>query len=468
MNRIIKMAWRNIWRNRKRTIITSASIFFAIFFAITMRSFQLGTYGHMIHQSIEAYTGYLQVQSPDYYDEPGLDNSFEYSQSLLNEINGNAQVKIAVPRIESFALASIGPKTKGVLVNGIDVDKEAQLSNPERNLVRYRFKSDLMEAVYALPELSEVQLANIKIYENASFSSLNKISLNCGITDEAILKKIGELTAFKGSYLLLNDDGILVSDRLSKYMKLSIGDTLTLLGTGYQGSNAAGLFPIRGIVKMASPELDNKLVYMSLQKAQQFFDMENMLTTLAINLIDNSQMLTVQNDLNEHLDKEQYVIKNWEEFNPVLKQTIEGDSAGGVVFIGILYVIVFFGIFGTVLMMIAERKREFGVLIAIGMKKRLLMYVVVIEMIFIGALGTVIGMIGVAPLVYLGNKFPFQMTGETAKMYEDMGFEAIMPMASFDAYFWWQAFIVVVMVLAASYFPLKSIRKIKLMNALRA
>lgn len=462
------MAWRNIWRNRKRTIITAASIFFAIFFAIGMRSFQLGTYGHMIHQSIEAYSGYLQVQSPDYFDEPGLDNAFEYNRQILDQINNNPEVKIAVPRVESFALASIGAKTKGVLVNGIDVEKEAELSNPERNLVQYRFLPELMEAVYQISELTETQKSNLKIYENASFSSLDKISLNCGIDNNEILKRIGELTAFEGNYLQANDDGILVSDRLSKYMQLAIGDTLVLMGTGYHGSTAAGLFPVRGIVKIQSPELDNKLVYMSLSRAQEFFSMKNMLTTLAININDNSKMLSTQKALSNLLDKDLYVIKNWEEFNPILKQTIEGDSAGGIVFIAILYVIVFFGIFGTVLMMIAERKREFGVLNAIGMKKRLLMYVVVIEMIFIGTLGAVVGMAVISPLLYLGNKYPIQITGESAKLYEDMGFEAVMPMASFDNYFWWQALIVIVMVLLASYFPLKSIRKLKLMNALRA
>jgi ABC-type lipoprotein release transport system permease subunit len=184
------MAWRNIWRNRKRSIITSASIFFAIFFAIIMRSFQLGTYEHMIHQAIETYTGFLQLQSPDYFDEPGLDNSFEYNEELLNQINNHPEVQIAVPRVESFALASIGTKTKGVLVNGIDVSKESELSNPERNLVRYRFDSHLMDALLEIPELSNDQKENIKIYENASFNSLNKISLNCGIYDNEIIEKI--------------------------------------------------------------------------------------------------------------------------------------------------------------------------------------------------------------------------------------------------------------------------------------
>ncbi len=467
MNKIIKMAWRNIWRNRKRTIITAASIFFALFFAIIMRSFQLGTYQHMIHQSIELYTGFLQVQSPDYFDEPGLDNSFVYDADLIERIKQSSRVKVTVPRVESFALASVGAKTKGVMVNGIDVEKEKDFSKPERNLVRYRFSSAVLDKIKKINNLTESEKNKLNIYEAASFTSLDKIASNCGIKNPRTLQEIGRMSAFNSRYLKSNDDGVLVSDRLSNYLNLNLGDTLILMGTGYHGTSAAGLFPVRGIIKIANPELDNKLIYMTLSRAQEFYGMENRLTTLAINLHNNSEMKSVQHSLNAAINQEKYLVKNWEEFNPVLKQTIEGDNAGGVVFIAILYVIVFFGIFGTVMMMIAERKREFGVLNAIGMRKRLLMSVVVVEMFFIGALGTVAGMLVVAPLLYLGYTFPIRLSGKTAKMYEDMGYEAIMPMAGFDAYFWWQAVIILIMILVASYFPLKSIRKLRLMHALK-
>jgi len=69
-----QLAWRNLWRNRKRTLITAASVFFAIFFALIMRSFQLGTYDKMYSDVIRSYSGYLQLQHPSYLDEPGLDN----------------------------------------------------------------------------------------------------------------------------------------------------------------------------------------------------------------------------------------------------------------------------------------------------------------------------------------------------------------------------------------------------------
>ena len=151
-----------------------------------------------------------------------------------------------------------------------------------------------------------------------------------------------------------------------------------------------------------------------------------------------------------------------------MKQQIEGDSVGGVIFIGILYFIVLFGIIGTVLMMIAERKRELGVMVAIGMSKIKLSFVLVFEMLFLGLIGTLTGLAASAPVVVFFNRNPIKMTGEMSKMYEDMGFDPVMPLAWFDDYFVWQAVIVMIMVIIACYLPLRRVRNMNVIKALRA
>ena len=133
-----KLAWRNLWRNRRRTMITAASVFFAIFFALVMRSMQLGTYGHLFRNIIETYSGYIQVQNEDFWEDKIVDNVIDYNNDLVNKIKSDKNVIECIPRFESFALASSGSRTKGVLVMGIDPSREALLSDVENKLVKYK------------------------------------------------------------------------------------------------------------------------------------------------------------------------------------------------------------------------------------------------------------------------------------------------------------------------------------------
>jgi len=143
----LKLAWRNLWRNRRRTLITSASIFFAVFFALVMRSLQLGSYDHMYKNAIESYSGYIQVQHKDFWDEKIVDNTFAYDQQLEQQLLADKNVEACIPRFESFALASNGPQTKGVLVMGVDPEKENHLSKVTDKMVKYRLSPEAIEKI---------------------------------------------------------------------------------------------------------------------------------------------------------------------------------------------------------------------------------------------------------------------------------------------------------------------------------
>lgn len=465
------MAWRNLWRNKRRTLITAASIFFAVFFAIIMRSMQLGTYGNMIDQSIEKFSGYLQLQNPEYFDEPNLDNFIENSDKIIAQMNETSGIRIAVPRIESFVLASTGHQSKGVLVTGIDPEQERHVSNPEYMLAKYKLSPEIVEKIVSETDLDKAQIKLLKYNGNKLYHDLDRLALDLALKPDEFAPYHGlfdKYASHKGEYLKKEDNGVLVSSGLATFLRAHVGDSIILLGQGRYGSTAAGIFPIRGIVKVPSPELDNKLVYMSLKKAQQFFDMPNMITSVVMNLDNTDDMFLVQDKLNRSIDAQNYVVKNWEEINPTLKQQIDGDNKGGQLFLVILYFIIFFGIVGTVMMMIAERQREFGVLVAIGMKKRVLTSIVLMEMVFIAFIGTISGMLATLPLVYSFHTNPIRITGEASKMYEDMGIDAVMPAAAVGDYFTWQAIIILLMVIIACYIPLRRIRKMKIMDALRA
>jgi ABC-type lipoprotein release transport system permease subunit len=242
------------------------------------------------------------------------------------------------------------------------------------------------------------------------------------------------------------------------------------MGQGYHGVSAAGIFPVRGIIKMPSPDIDNKLIIMTIPTAQNFFDSKGKITSLSVDLTSKSHQTirSVQKDINLLINDKNIIARSWEELNPVLVQQIQGDNQSGIAMLGLLYFIIFFGIFGTVLMMIAERKREFGVLVAIGMQKKKLKRIVTIETILLGTLGLISGLLASIPFILYFYYFPIVLKGDLAKMMEDYGWDAVMPAAWFGPYFYWQAIVVGIMVFLAILYPLRKIGKLKEIEALRS
>jgi ABC-type lipoprotein release transport system permease subunit len=473
MKEEFKIAWRNLWRNRRRTIITSASVFFAVFFAVIMRSFQLGTYDRMISNFIESFTGYIQVQHIKYQDNPLIDNSFNYNDSTSATIQGIDNVVSVAPHIESFTLASSGAQTKGVAVIAIDPVKERNFSNPENKLVKYRITDGAVKLMKETGIIPVVVLEEVVKNLGRSYSSSARLELELGLSDQnskLYLPEILKCSEVANGFLANDDDGILVSDRLASYLKVAVGDSVILISQGYHGISATGIFPVRGIIKIPSPEIDNKLIIMTIPAAQKFYDAEGKITSLVVNLRDKSNrtIKKAKSGINSLLLDKNTIAKTWYELNPILYQQIQGDSQSGVAMLGLLYFIIFFGIFGTVMMMVSERTREFGVLVAIGMQKKKLKRIVTIEMLLLGAIGLVSGLLASVPLILYFYYYPIVLKGDLAKMMEDYGWDAVMPSAWFGPYFYWQALIVACMIILATIYPLRNIGKLKVIEALKS
>ncbi len=468
----LKIAWRNLWRNRRRTLITAASVLFAVFFALVFRSLQLGSYDKMFRDAIESYTGYIQVQQKDFWEEKIVDNTFPYDEAVNRELMADPNVVTTVPRFESFALASNGPTTKGVLVMGIDPDKENYLSKIPDKLVQYRMSAGALQQVKQDPHLPGRVKELAELHEGYAYTSSSRMQLDLGIGEkeaDALMPTIEKYTRFENGFIEMGDPGAWVGDRLSEYLDLNIGDTLVLIGQGYHATTAAGKYPVRGIVKLPLPDLDNKVVYLPLDVCQQLYNAAGNLTSLALHIAGNEdkEIEATMNRIRPVLTDDQRALE-WKEMNEVLISQLEADNYSGMIMIGILYLVIAFGVFGTVLMLTAERRREFGVLVAIGMQKRKLASVLTMEMFFIGFIGIVAGSIVAILIIFYGVDHPIVFKGEMAKMYEDFGMEPVMAFQGIDFYFIWQMFIVSLMVILSMIYPMRKIFGMKVVNALRA
>lgn len=404
MNSYVKLAWRNLWRNKRRTIITSASVFFGVVLSSFVRSMEEGSYAQYIQCIVNSYTGFIQIHKKGYWDDKVINNSFELTPSILSVLKGNKNITNYSPRFETFCLASTEDMTKGVMIFGIDPKLEDKITNISGKLKQ-------------------------------------------------------------GHYLKENDNGVILSSALAKFLKLGVKDTLVLIGQGYHGISAAGKYPVRGIIKHPSPELDRSLVAMEIKHCQELFSAPGMLTSMAIMVHENTETAATKKMLQRKLSGSLEVM-DWKEMNELLLKQIESDRAGGVITIDILYLIIAFGIFGTIVMMMAERKKEFGMMIAVGMQKQKLMLVVLLETIFIGMLGAITGIMGSIPVLAYYYYHPIPFTGQAAQMMLDMGFPPVMFFSLDPMIYFKQALTIFIFTLIIGIYPVWNVKKLQVANAL--
>jgi len=464
-----QLAWRNLWRNKRRTLITAASVFFAVFFALVMRSFQLGAYDRMFKNIIESYSGYLQLQQKDYFDEAVLDNSFVIDNETVKRLEEDPNVTGVVPRIESFALAASGSRTQGVIVMGIDPEGEDMVSGIRNRLVRYRLSPAAIGALKR-ENLPERTVRLLDLFSNESYSGEGRLCSDLGISEDdtaTVLPLFRRHASFINGYLAAESaDDAIIGDGLAGYLGAGVGDTVVLIGQGYHGTSAAGKYVVRGIVKLPAPDIDNIIVYLPIESARQLYAAPGMATSAVISMKDNrDKAVEATGDRLKLVIADPVVIRSWKELNALLINQMDADNKSGMIMIGILYLVIAFGVFGTVLMMMAERRREFGMLVAIGMQKKKLAKVVSLEMLLIGFLGVAAGIVASVPVVFYGNIHPVRFTGEIARMYEDYGFEPVMPTMLPDTYYIWQTVVVLIIIAIAISF---SIRKIMRMNVIKS
>ena len=365
---IFKIAWRNIYRNKKRSLITITSIFAALFLIIFMRALQFGFYDNLIKTVVESYAGYVEVHAKGFWENQNLENSMVVDNELIKNIESVNGVENTVERLQSFSLISTGEKTRGGVINGVVIEDEQKITDWNKNII-------------------------------------------------------------DGSFQLERNE-IIIAKGIAEYFDLQIGDSLILYGQGYRGMMAAGKYPVKGIIDLKNPNLNKIGIFMTLESARDYVSSDNISTHI---IIDKRQYYSEDKILNdvESILSSDYEVMTWKETLPEIEQTITADSAGGLIMAFILYIIVVFGMFGTVLMMTEERKYEFGVLISIGMSRIRLFSIILVETVILSMIGVVLAILVTYPISYYFYLNPINIVtlmGEGADvMIEEFWFDPVVP-----------------------------------------
>jgi ABC-type lipoprotein release transport system permease subunit len=401
-----KLAWRNLWRNSRRTLITVSSIMFAVFFALFLESIERGSHDLMVENMTRFHTGYLQVQDFRFEEEPSLDNALLADSSLTNTVmKADGRITYTIPRLETFMLAAGREQTRGAMVMGIDAEAEQRLN---------------------------------------------------GVKDKIT----------QGKFFEPGDGTVVVSAGLASRLELSVGDSLVLLGQGRFGMSAAGKFPISGLIEHPLREMNNQTVFLSLSDAQWLTSAEERVTSLIVMTEHPTAATDVAHTLEEELSEE-YNILTWQKLIPDLLAALEFDRASSKIYMGVLYVIIGFGIFGTILTMTLERMKEFAILLSVGMSRLRLALTVYIETFLMSILGTAAGFVfGFGILLYFREN-PIRLTGDTAEIMIEFGLDPILPAALAPDIFVWQGLVVFCLTAFICFYPSIKIFRMKIVESVK-
>ncbi|MGA1380828.1 MAG: ABC transporter permease [Schleiferiaceae bacterium] len=392
----LRLAWRNLGRNRRRSLITGAAIAFALFFAVIMRSLQLGVYNHMVATVVGSMSGYVQVSDTAYWPSQNLDYAMFEDPEWLDGLRANSDVASANPRLQGFSLVTAGER------------------------------SGVAQWIGLSPEEAEAPQWQARLAS-------------------------GSWNAAPGSVWL--------GKRRAEQLRGAVGDSVVVLGQGYQGSMAGAAWVVAGTLNLGNPELEKRSAVLTLADAQDFSGAYGMWSYVQVTprRVELSADPTAELAAKHPLEGAHFL--GWQTRMPELIQAIQADSAGGKVILFILYVVIGFGLLGTMIMLANERQREFAMQLAMGMRRGILAGTVFIEVLLLSLSGAVAGGILGRVAVLILDRYPLRLQGDVAAAMEQQGWEPILPPSLDPAITLTHAGIIVLIALLAAAWPLRTVFK---------
>jgi len=305
---IIQLAWRNLWRQPRRTVLSSLAIAFTSAFMIFMPSLQNGSYNSMIESTLRLYDGYAEIQQEGYRDNPEIRNSIKNYTAVITGLEGLPEIKAVGARGIGSAVLSSKSRSLGAQIVGVEPSVEAKLSSIPSNIRNGRFLQ-------------------------------------------------GE-----------DSDEIVMGVTLARNLQLNLGDKVTLLGMGRDGSLAVDSLVLVGTFVTGINALDRLMAEMPLGRFQQSFSMNQQVHAIVLSGENISQFQPVLASVRDIAAQHNLSLLDWKALQPGLYQGIILDiSSAAMIYIAMI-IVVTFSLLNSLLMSVLERTREFGMLLALGMR----------------------------------------------------------------------------------------------------
>jgi ABC-type lipoprotein release transport system permease subunit len=351
---LLGLAWRNIWRQPRRTLLNLGSIAFAALVMVFLLAFQLGSYATMKENVLRVFDGFARVQPAGYSDDPVLRRTLDDPAQLMSRLAGISGITAVAPRASTYAILSRNDQSFGAAIVGVDPAREVAVSTLHESVTRGRY---------------------------------------LGPGDQ---------------------DSVVLGVALARNLGVHVGDTVTLLGEARDGTIAADILTVRGIFSTGTDEIDRQFAEMPLSRFQASFTMGQRVNTLVLGGPALDGVTGALGRVREALPSGALEVRSWSQLQPGLAAAISLDLHTSLLWYASLIVVVVFIILNTLLMSVLERTREFGVLLALGMRPGRLGLMIWLELGLLALLGLAVGIaLGGAVALVVGH-YGIEMPGAEA------------------------------------------------------
>jgi len=358
----VKAAWRNVFRNRRRSIVIISSVAIGVAGSVFIILFMAGMFEQMLNSAIRSM-GHIQIQHPEFADNPGVNRSLAKPDDVIAAIEQTNGIEHWTPRIETRGLAQSAVSSAGVMIYGVDAARESLMTNVASRVIEGEYLTG--ESTYRRKE-------------------------------------------------------IIIGTKLADKLAIGVGSRMVLTAQGrIDGSDqtemTSGAYRVVGVFEMPSASMNESIVYINLVDARTLLNMGDDLSQIAVTLQQSDLLEETQAELEALLGTDQYDVRTWRDGNRIIVQWAEMFDAVIMIWVAIIFLGAAFGIVNTMLMAVFERTREFGILRAVGTSRWALFRMVVYEAFFISAIGSACGFLLIAVLhgVWLRNGLDLSMFAES-------------------------------------------------------
>lgn len=330
----IKIAWRNIVRNYRRSIITLLAIGVGISGVIFLVAFFDGMSSQMVDNSTRLFSGDIQIHTKGFYDDPTLSKRMRYQEAdnIKKIIQNSPYIESYTKRVESFGLLSTTEQSIGGLVIGINPAREKSVTTLDKSVIEGRF-------------------------------------LNSGDSHKIVL-----------------------GSKVVEKLNLHLGDTVVILTQGADGSIGAAKFELTGIFRTGMDDMDAYAALIPIKDAQELFALGEDITGFTIKLKDRNQVSDATAKL-QSLSPFSMEILPWQKLLPTVVGTVKLMDMFDNFIMVIVFIVIGIGILNTISMSVVERTKEFGMMMALGTEGKQILQVILYESLMLGGLGFVLGLI---------------------------------------------------------------------------